>query len=95
MIVLHEPHIDIRKTGCISVQKVFNGAHAILNQLYAIWSTSYDLTLLDNFCCVRRIPSVQRMTVLPIRTVRVFHGRKHSHALPAICERTVQRYASA
>ncbi|KAL5495275.1 hypothetical protein ACEPAI_738 [Sanghuangporus weigelae] len=50
-ILLHEPHIDLQRRGCISVQRTLEAARAILDQLYAIWSTSFDLTLLENFCC--------------------------------------------
>ena len=51
-ILLHDPHMETQKQQCASVRKVFEGAHGVLNQLYAIWTTSYDLTLLDNFCSV-------------------------------------------
>ncbi|KAH8120305.1 hypothetical protein DFH11DRAFT_1559424 [Phellopilus nigrolimitatus] len=50
-ILLHDPHVDLKRKGCISVQRNLEAAHAVLDQLYAIWSTSFDLTLLDNFCC--------------------------------------------
>ncbi|KAL5535512.1 hypothetical protein ACEPAF_3606 [Sanghuangporus sanghuang] len=50
-ILLHEPHVDLQRRGCISAQRILEAARAILDQLYAIWSTSFDLTLLENFCC--------------------------------------------
>ena len=51
-ILLHDPHADLKRKGCVSVTKIFEAAHAILEQLYALWSTSFDLCLLDNFCSV-------------------------------------------
>ncbi|KAI5124712.1 hypothetical protein M0805_004318 [Coniferiporia weirii] len=50
-ILLHDPHVDLKRKGCISVQRILEAARAVMDQLYAIWSTSFDLTLLDNFCC--------------------------------------------
>ncbi|EJD03967.1 uncharacterized protein FOMMEDRAFT_19284 [Fomitiporia mediterranea MF3/22] len=50
-ILLHDPHVDLKRKGCVSAQRILEAARAILDQLYAIWATSFDLTLLDNFCC--------------------------------------------
>ncbi|KAH9486839.1 hypothetical protein JR316_0000904 [Psilocybe cubensis] len=49
-IVLHDPHADVRKSGCISALKILTAARAILDLIYNVWSTSYDITLLDSFC---------------------------------------------
>lgn len=52
MIVLHEPHAKIKQSGCVSAYKVLASARQILNLIYAIWSTSFDVSLLDLFCTV-------------------------------------------
>jgi hypothetical protein len=51
-IVLHDPHADVRQSGCISALKILTAARAILDLIYNVWSTSYDITLLDSFCSV-------------------------------------------
>lgn len=48
-ILLHDPHADPQSKGCISVVRILEAARSMLNWLYAILSTSYDITLLDNF----------------------------------------------
>lgn len=52
-MVLHDPHAEVRATGCLSALKILTSARAILDLIYAIQSTSYDITLLDTFCIVR------------------------------------------
>lgn len=49
-IVLHEPHADVRRSGCISALKILTAARAILDLVYSVWSTSFDISLLDSFC---------------------------------------------
>ncbi|EKM83798.1 hypothetical protein AGABI1DRAFT_66768 [Agaricus bisporus var. burnettii JB137-S8] len=49
-IVLHDPHAEVRQSGCISALKILTAARAILDMIYNVWSTSYDITLLDSFC---------------------------------------------
>ncbi|KAF9015250.1 hypothetical protein BDQ17DRAFT_1340740 [Cyathus striatus] len=49
-IVLHDPHAEVRQSGCISALKILTAARAILDLIYNVWSTSYDITLLDPFC---------------------------------------------
>ncbi|KAJ7597136.1 hypothetical protein C8J56DRAFT_919311 [Mycena floridula] len=49
-IVLHDPHADVRKSGCISALKILTAARATLDLIYAVWSTSFDISLLDSFC---------------------------------------------
>ena len=53
--MLHDPHADIRLSGCISTLKIFAAARAILDLIYSVWSTSFDITLLDSFCSVCHI----------------------------------------
>ncbi len=52
-IILHDPHADVRQSGCISALKILTAARAILDLIYAVWSTNFDITLLDPFCSVR------------------------------------------
>ncbi|KAG5652175.1 hypothetical protein H0H81_006015 [Sphagnurus paluster] len=49
-IVLHDPHADVRQSGCISALKILTAARAILDLIYGVWSTSFDMSLLDSFC---------------------------------------------
>jgi hypothetical protein len=49
-VVLHDPHAEVRKSGCISALKILTSARAILDLIYSVWSTSFDITLLDSFC---------------------------------------------
>ena len=51
-VVLHDPHAEVRQSGCISALKILTAARAILDLIYSICSTSYDITLLDSFCSV-------------------------------------------
>jgi len=52
-VVLHDPHAEVRQSGCISALKILTAARAILDLIYSVWSTTYDITLLDSFCSVR------------------------------------------
>lgn len=49
-IVLHDPHAEVQRSGCISALKILTAARAILDLIYNVWSTSFDITLLDSFC---------------------------------------------
>lgn len=49
-IILHDPHAEVCQSGCISALKILTAARAILDHIYAVWSTSFDITLLDSFC---------------------------------------------
>ncbi|KAL1722068.1 hypothetical protein EV715DRAFT_247841 [Schizophyllum commune] len=49
LIVLHDPHADVRTSGCISALKILTAARALLDLIYMVLSTSYDITLLDTF----------------------------------------------
>ncbi len=65
-MVLHDPHAEVRKSGCISALKILTSARAILDLIYSVWSTSFDITLLDSFCSVRLFVSVSRsMLIMP------------------------------
>ncbi|EPQ56676.1 hypothetical protein GLOTRDRAFT_40182, partial [Gloeophyllum trabeum ATCC 11539] len=48
-ILLHEPHADLEHGGCASSCRILEASRAILDLVYALTSTSYDISLLDNF----------------------------------------------
>ncbi|KIK99029.1 hypothetical protein PAXRUDRAFT_30764 [Paxillus rubicundulus Ve08.2h10] len=50
IILLHEPHSNFKTSICTSAMKILHAARGILDLLYAVWSTNYDLGLLDLFC---------------------------------------------
>jgi hypothetical protein len=62
-ILLHDPHADVRQPGCISALKVLTAAREILTLVYAVWSTSYDITLMDLSCTVTRPLHAKCMTL--------------------------------
>ncbi|KAF5390304.1 hypothetical protein D9757_002838 [Collybiopsis confluens] len=49
MIILHEPHADIRSRGCISALKILTATRAIIDLVYTAWSTSFDLSYFESF----------------------------------------------
>ncbi|KAJ3879074.1 hypothetical protein F5051DRAFT_404027 [Lentinula edodes] len=49
MIVLHEPHADIRSRGCISALKILTATRSIVDLIYTAWSTTFDLSLFESF----------------------------------------------
>ncbi|KAL4266915.1 Transcription factor domain-containing protein [Pleurotus pulmonarius] len=49
-ITLHDPHADVQQRGCISALKILTSARAILDLIYSVSSTSFDITLLEPFC---------------------------------------------
>ncbi|KAG1881772.1 hypothetical protein C8R48DRAFT_14824 [Suillus tomentosus] len=49
MILFHEPHANLER-NCTSAAKILESARAILELIYAMWSTNYDIGLLDYFC---------------------------------------------
>jgi len=77
MIVLHEPHAVLQASGCISATKLLVAARQTLTLIYSIWSTSFDLALLDVFICVRRVFSTCASPLLtvvcPGLTVQLVH----------------------
>ncbi|KAI0051666.1 hypothetical protein FA95DRAFT_1511617 [Auriscalpium vulgare] len=50
IILLHDPHAHVDSAGCVSAFKILEAARGILDLVYAVRSTSYDISLLDNFC---------------------------------------------
>ncbi|KZT21176.1 hypothetical protein NEOLEDRAFT_1121516 [Neolentinus lepideus HHB14362 ss-1] len=48
-ILLHEPHAEVGHRSCTSAARILDASRAILNLVYALTSTSYDISLLDNF----------------------------------------------
>lgn len=54
-IILHDPHADVKLSGCVSALKILTAARAILDLIYDVSNTSFDITLLDSFCPVSKI----------------------------------------
>ncbi|KAH9984661.1 hypothetical protein BJV74DRAFT_848132 [Russula compacta] len=50
IILMHDPHAHVHHPGCVSAFKILEASRNILNLIYAVLSTSYDVTLLDSFC---------------------------------------------
>jgi hypothetical protein len=50
IILLHDPYAHIYNPGCVSAFKILNASRSILELIYAVWSTSFDVSLLDFFC---------------------------------------------
>lgn len=53
IILLHEPHAILDSPTCISATKILNAARFILDLLYKLASTSFDVSLLDSLPFVR------------------------------------------
>lgn len=51
-ILLHDPHAEVERSGCMSALKILTAARAILDLIYDVSNTSFDITLLDSFCSV-------------------------------------------
>ncbi|KAG9039774.1 hypothetical protein FRB95_007201 [Tulasnella sp. JGI-2019a] len=49
-ILLHDPHADVNSPNCMSAERILTAARAILDSLYNLTATSYDLLLLDHAC---------------------------------------------
>ncbi|KAI9445302.1 hypothetical protein H4582DRAFT_1806331 [Lactarius indigo] len=49
-ILLHDPHAHVTSPGCVSAFKILEASRAVLDLIYAVRSTSFDVTLLDFFC---------------------------------------------
>jgi len=52
MIVLHDPHAEISSTSCLSSERLLAASRAVLDLIYKICATSFDLLLLDHACSV-------------------------------------------
>ncbi|CUA76885.1 Glutamate-ammonia-ligase adenylyltransferase [Rhizoctonia solani] len=50
IILMHEEHANINSPNCLSTQKSLLAARAILDLIYLVCSTSYDLTRLPSVC---------------------------------------------
>ncbi|KAG8846766.1 hypothetical protein FRB96_001791 [Tulasnella sp. 330] len=48
IITLHDPHADVFSLGDVSAQKILAGARAILELIYKVCATTYDLIYLDH-----------------------------------------------
>lgn len=50
MILLHDPHADISSPNCLSASRLLTAARAILDLIYKISATTFDLVYLDHAC---------------------------------------------
>jgi len=50
IILLHDPYAHVSSPGCVSAFKILEASRHILDLIYAVCSTSFDITLLDFFC---------------------------------------------
>lgn len=57
IILLHDPHANVGGSGCLSAFKILEAARAILDLIYSVRGSSYDVTLLDFFVTVRPVPN--------------------------------------
>ena len=53
IILLHDPYAHIYSPGCVSAFKILDASRNVLGLIYAVCSTSFDISLLDFFCAVR------------------------------------------
>jgi hypothetical protein len=50
IILLHDPYAHIHSPGCVSAFKILEASRNILELIYAVYSTSFDVSLVDTFC---------------------------------------------
>lgn len=50
MLLLHDPHYDPASPNCLSSDRILSAARSIVDLMYKLTSTSYDLLLLDHSC---------------------------------------------
>ncbi|KAI9513029.1 hypothetical protein F5148DRAFT_462319 [Russula earlei] len=50
IILLHDPYAHVYSPGCVSAFKILEASRSVLDLIYAVRSTSFDITLLDFFC---------------------------------------------
>ncbi|KAG8894237.1 hypothetical protein FRB99_001396 [Tulasnella sp. 403] len=50
MLLLHDPHARPESPNCLSAERMLTSARAILDLIYKLTATSFDLLLLDHSC---------------------------------------------
>lgn len=50
MLLLHDPHADLDSPNCLSADRMLTSARAVLDLIYKLTATSFDLMLLDHSC---------------------------------------------
>ncbi|KAG8902511.1 hypothetical protein FRB99_004385 [Tulasnella sp. 403] len=50
MILLHDPHVDFTSSTCLSAERLLSSARSILDLIYRVAGTTYDLIYLDHAC---------------------------------------------
>lgn len=53
IILLHDPYAHVSHPGCVSAFRILEASRSVLDLIYIVRSTSFDITLLDFFCAVR------------------------------------------
>ncbi|CAE6467402.1 unnamed protein product [Rhizoctonia solani] len=80
VILLHDKHANLYSPNCQSAQKLVGAARAILDLMYTVCSTSYDLTRLPPIC----VQSWGRSASVLIRLYKLEIGRGNQEAALAI-----------
>ena len=52
IILLHDAHAHVNSPLCVSAYRILEASRAILDLIYVVRSTSYNIVLLDYFCSV-------------------------------------------
>jgi hypothetical protein len=65
IILLHDPYAHVQSPGCVSGFRILEASRRILDLIYIVRSTSFDITLLDPFCAVRYLP-LKRLPSRPL-----------------------------
>jgi hypothetical protein len=55
IIMLHDPYAHVHSPGCVSAFRILEASRHVLDLIHTVRSTSFDITLLDFFCAVRRL----------------------------------------
>ncbi len=50
MILLHDPHVDMSSFNCPSAPRMLSAIRSILDLIYKLCATTYDLIFLDHSC---------------------------------------------
>src|SRR5712671_809044 len=84
IILLHDPYAHVYSPGCVSAFKILEASRSILDLIYTVRSTSFDITLLDFFCAVRYLtPWSSHLVTDGFLIVLLVHGRPGVGALLA------------
>ncbi|KAG8887360.1 hypothetical protein FRB98_009718 [Tulasnella sp. 332] len=71
-ILLHDPHANIESPDCTSAERILTAARAILDDVYKLAATSFDLLLLDHACSLGW--SICATTLMRFLRVKILAG---------------------